>query len=646
MTPSAGLPADVHDPSAAPGRLGALRGFLSTEAGGAIVLLAATIAAIGWANSPWSETYDELWGIRLSLGLGDWTLVHSLREWTNDGLMAFFFLVIGLEVRREFDMGEFRERRRVAVPVVAAMGGMLLPVVLFLALNSGPAARGWALVMATDTAFAVGVLALVGSRSSLRLRSFLLTLVIVDDVAAVSVIAVAYSSNVRVIALVVAIALLGLMAAARARGADRPSLYWLLGLAIWFTTAEAGVHPTVAGVAIGLLTPAHPPRRADLERATGMTRLFRQRPSPDLAARAARRITQAMSPNERLQHRLHPWTSLAVVPLFALANAGLHLDGELLASALGSSLVVGIILGLVAGKTLGIPIGAWIATRPRLGGSALVVGWPSLVAASSVGGIGFTMSLLIAELSYDGTALEQAKLGIFAASIVAAALSILMFQAIGLLPADLLRRAEARAADPVTDLTVPVDPEVDHTRGPDGAPVTIVVYADFECRACAEVASIVRELVAASDGRARQVFRHLPLTDVHHRAALAAEAAEAAAAQGRFWEMHDRLFAEPGDLSTAALLRPAMALGLDLARFERELESGAHADRVRRDIESAEDAGVAGIPGLFVNGVRLRGALDADSVAAAVRRATAGGAPPGERAPVAGRGAGEPSSRT
>jgi Na+/H+ antiporter NhaA len=613
--------ARTDDERASLGRLGALREFLSTEAGGAVVLLGATIAALVWANSPWSHAYDELWGTRLSLGLGDWTLVHDLRDWVNDGLMALFFLIIGLEVRREFDMGEFRERRRVAVPVVAALGGMLLPVAIFLAFNSGESARGWALVMATDTAFAVGVLALVGSRSSLRLRSFLLTLVIVDDVAAVSVIAVAYSTNVRLVALVLAIGLLVVMAALRARGADRSSVYWLLGLAIWFTTAEAGVHPTVAGVAIGMLTPAHPPRRMDLERATGMARLFRQRPSPDLAAQAARRITQAMSPNERLQHRLHPWTSLVVVPLFALANAGLHLNGNLLATALGSSLVLGIMLGLVVGKTLGIPIGSWVATRPALGGSALVVGWPSLVAASSVGGIGFTMSLLIAELSYRGEALEQAKLGIFGASIVAAVLSIVMFHAIELLPADLLRRAEARTADPLRDLTDPVDAAIDHIRGRIDAPLTLVEYADFECRPCAALATVLTDLLRANDGRLRHVFRHLPLTDVHRDAALAAEAAEAAAAQGRFWEMHDRLFADEGDLTRADLTGHAAEIGLDVTRFERELESGAHSARVLRDIESADAAGVAGIPGLFVNGVRYRGALDAESIEAALRRA-------------------------
>src|SRR5574340_1279515 len=461
--PGASLAPDEQTTTAS--RLGALAEFLTTEAGGAIVLFAAVVVGLAWANSPWADAYDRLWATKLSLSLGHWTLAHDLRDWVNDGLMTLFFLVIGLEVRREFDLGEFRERRRVAAPVLGAVGGMFLPVLIFLALNGGgDAAREWALVIATDTAFAVGVLALVGSRSSLRLRSFLLTLVIVDDGAAVSVIAIAYTSQVDFGALAAAFVLLAVMAYLRWRGVERSTVYGALALAIWLATAESGVHPTVAGVAIGLLTPAHPPRRADLERATGLTRLFRQRPSADLAVQAARRITQSLSPNVRLQHRLHPWSSLLVVPLFALANAGLRLNGTLLASAFGSPLVIGIVLGLVVGKTVGIPLGSWVSTWRWFGGSALAVGWPSLIAASSVGGIGFTMSLLIAGLSYSGPQLEQAKLGIFAASILAAALSITMFQLVGHLPADVLHRAEAQTAKPVADLSLPVDPALDHIR--------------------------------------------------------------------------------------------------------------------------------------------------------------------------------------
>lgn len=603
-------------------RITALRGFLGTESGGAIVLLAAALTALAWVNSPWADSYHALWDTPFSISVGDLGLDHSLRDWVNDGLMALFFLLIGLEVRREFDMGEFRERRRLAVPVFAAIGGMVLPVLIFLALNAGTeAARGWAMVMATDTAFAVGVLALVGSRSSMRLRTFLLTLVIVDDVAAVAVIAVAYSADVNLQALLVAGGLLGVVALLRWRDVQRPSIYWLLAVAVWLAAWESGVHPTIAGVAMGLLTGAYPPRRAPLEMATGLTRAFRQRPTADLAAQASRRITMSLSPNERLQHALHPWTSFVVVPLFALANAGLVLDAQLLGSALGSSLVLGVVLGLVVGKPVGISLGAWLATRPRLGGARLSVGWPSLIAASSVAGIGFTMSLLIAELSYVGTLLDEAKLGILSASVIAAGLAVALFRGVGMLPADWRGRAEARTSRPVVDLSDPVDPSRDHVRGRVDAPVTLVEYGDFECPHCARAEPVVRSVVAESGGRVRLVFRHLPLTDVHPNAALAAQAAEAAAAQGRFWEMHDMLFEHQDALGPADLARYARQLGLDVEQFNRELRDGTHAHRVARDVSGAEEAGAAGTPTFFLDDVLLDAVRDEAGFRSAVAHA-------------------------
>ena len=240
-------------------RLALARSFLKTEAGGAVVLLAATITALVWANSPWAASYDAFWGTELSLRLGEFVLSHDLQDWVNDGLMSLFFLLIGLEVRREFDMGEFRERRRLAVPVIAAVGGMALPVLIFLAFNSSPeTSRGWAMVMATDTAFAVGVLALVGRRSSFRLRTFLLTVVIVDDVAAVTVIAVAYTADVNVTALTIGVALIAVMAVLRTRGVARSEIYVLLALGAWLAASTAGGPPTVGGVGVCLLTLADP----------------------------------------------------------------------------------------------------------------------------------------------------------------------------------------------------------------------------------------------------------------------------------------------------------------------------------------------------------------------------------------------------
>jgi Na+/H+ antiporter NhaA len=606
----------------APHRLSALRDFLHTEAGSALVLLGATILALAWANSPWRDAYHALWDTRLSITLGAFDLSMDLGHWVNDGLMALFFLLIGLEIRREFDLGELRDRRRVAVPVIAAVGGMVVPVVFFLALNAGTdAARGWAMVMATDTAFAVGVLAIAGRHGPMRLRVFLLTLVIIDDVAAVAVIAVAYSSDLSLPWLVGAVLLIGGMLLARRAGIERPAVYALVALAAWFATLQAGVHPTVAGVAVGLVTSAYPPRRAELARATGLARAFRQQPSPALASAAARRITLSLSPNERLQHILHPWSSFVVVPLFALANAGIDLSGDTLGRALASPLTIGVVLGLVLGKPLGIVGASWLATRRILGGLPLSVGWPSLIAASFVAGIGFTMSLLIGELSYTGDLLEEAKLGILAASLIAAVISVLMFRVLGMLPREWMRRAERRAAPPMSDIAASVDPRRDHVRGPDDAPVTLVEYGDFECPWCRRAAPVIEELLARSDGRLRFVWRHLPLTDVHPNAALAAEASEAAAAQGRFWEMHARLFSGEPALRPHELMQHAEALDLDLVAFEKALRDGRFGARVARDVASAEAAGVAGTPSFFINERRYRGAYDIDALEAAVTRA-------------------------
>lgn len=603
-------------------RLASFREFLETEAGGGVVLLTATLTALIWANSPWAESYHRLWATPLSVALGNLRLSLDLGHWVNDGLMSLFFLVIGLEVRREFDRGELRERRRAAVPLIAGLGGMVLPALLFLMLNpGGEAARGWAMVMATDTAFALGVLALAGRRCPLRLRIFLLTLVVVDDVGAISIIALAYSSSVMPVWLLLAAAALLAMYVLRRRGVESSAPYWLLGLAAWLCTLQGGVHPTVAGVAVGLSTSAYPPRRADLQRASGLARAFREQPSAALASEAARRITRSLSPNERLQHALHPWTSFVVVPLFALANAGIELNTDVLGRALTSPLAIGVVVGLVVGKPLGITAGAWLATRQPFGGLALAVPWPSLVATSSVAGIGFTVSLLIAELSYTGALLQEAKLGILAASIIAALLGSAMLRSLALLPREWMRRAQSRVALPVVDLAVVVDPVRDHVLGSPDAGVILVEYGDYECPYCKSAAVVIPQLLERFGGNLCFVARHFPLPDVHPNAALAAEAVEAAGAQGKFWEMHELLFARQDRLQLADLLRYAEELGLDVTAFEADLTGARFADRVAGDVEGAEAAGVAGTPTFFINDRRYVGAYDVDSLEGALRDA-------------------------
>ncbi|HWB40501.1 MAG TPA: Na+/H+ antiporter NhaA [Gemmatimonadales bacterium] len=600
-------------------RLAAFRVFLETESGGAVALLTATLVALAWANSPWAGSYHRLWSTPLSIALGDLRLSLDLAHWVNDGLMTLFFLVIGLEVRREFDRGELRERRRAALPLIAGLGGMVVPAVLFLWLNpSGEAARGWAMVMATDTAFALGILALAGRRCPVRLRIFLLTLVVVDDVGAISIIALAYSSSVSAPWLLLAAGTLVAMALIRRKGVESSAPYWMLGIAAWLCTLMGGVHPTVAGVAVGLSTSAYPPRRADLQRASGLARAFREQPSAALASEAARRITRSLSPNERLQHALHPWTSYLVVPLFALANAGIELSGGVLARALSSPLSIGVVVGLVLGKPIGITLGAWLATRRVFGGLPLAVSWPSLIATSSVAGVGFTVSLLIAELSYSGPMLGEAKVGILGASLGAALVGSLALRSLALIPRDWLRRIQGRVAPPIADLAVPVDEERDHVLGPPDAVLTLVQYGDYECPYCRSADGVIPVLLQRFDGQLRFVARHFPLPDVHPYAALAAEAVESAGEQGKFWEMHHLLYARQDHLQLADLLRYAGELGLDVDAFEAALTDARFAERVAADVEGAESAGVAGTPTFFINDRRYVGAYDAASMESAL----------------------------
>jgi Na+/H+ antiporter NhaA len=597
-----------------------LRAYVDTEVGGAVVLLAAAVLALAWANSPWGGTYEELWTTDLAVRLGDATLSMDLRHWVNDGLMAFFFLVVGLEIRRELDLGDLRDRRRVTVPVVAAVGGMTVPVLLYLALNAGTeAGHAWGIVMATDTAFALGVLAVVGARAPLRLRAFLLTLVIVDDVGALLVIALAYTDDLAVGPLVAALVLFAVVVAFRSAGVRGGAPYLVLGVGLWLALLQAGIHPTIAGVAMGLLATAYPPSQRDLREAASLWRRFREQPTSEYARTASRGLRRTLSANERLQTLYHPWTSFVVVPVFALANAGVPLSRELVSRAATSPVTVGIVLGLVVGKPLGITLASWLATRRRLGGFPLTVPWAPLLGAATVAGTGFTVSLFIAELSLEGRTLEEAKIGILTASVLAASLGWATFRGDAALPARL--RTAGAAAAPLVDLADPVDPGRDHVRGPADAPVTLVEYGDFECPYCGRAEPVVRQLLVDFGTDLRYVFRHLPLHDVHEHAQLAAEAAEVAGAFGRFWEMHDLLFAHQDALTERDLLAYAGELDLDVDVFTAKLRRRKYAPRVAHDVEGADQSGVAGTPTFFANGRRHHGAFDLDGLTALVRSA-------------------------
>jgi Na+/H+ antiporter NhaA len=600
----------------------ALRTFLRTETGSASVLAGATIGALVWANVS-AASYDRFWSTRLTASAGHFGITLNLHEFVNSGLMAFFFLVVGLEARREFDMGELRVRSRLMLPLVAGVCGMLVPIGIYLAINAGrPSAHGWGMAMSTDTAFALGALALTGRGLPDRVRTYLLTFSVVDDLAGIAVIAVAYSGSIRLPELLAGAGFLLAAFVIRVRRVRYGPAYLVLGIAAWLAFYSSGVDPVVAGLVLGLLSYAHPASRASLEQAWDAFRLFREQPTAEYAQAARDVVRVAISPNDRLEALFHPWTSYLIVPLFALANAGIVLSGGFLARAYTSPVTLGILAGYLVGKPLGTYGAAWLVTRLTRGRLTPPVGWGAVAGAGAVAGIGFTVSLLIASLALRGEALAEAKLGILSAALCASALTWLVFRLVRRLPHRLKLRALLGTAEVITDLMVPVDAARDHVRGPAKAPVTVVEYGDFECPYCGQAEPVVRELLR-DFGDVRYVWRHLPLRDVHPRAQLAAEAAEAASAQGAFWEMHDLLFEHQQALAPKDLNGYARDLGLDVERFSADLRSHAFEARVVEDIDSADLSSVSGTPTFFVNGIRHYGAYDIDALSTAVRAALA-----------------------
>ncbi|HUZ39216.1 MAG TPA: Na+/H+ antiporter NhaA [Streptosporangiaceae bacterium] len=615
--------------AAAPGRTAwarnlqtPLRRFLRTQTGSAAVLLGATIAALVWANLG-PASYQAVWGAQLSVHLDGASLSQDLRGWVNSGLMTFFFFVVGLEARREFDMGELRERRRLAMPLLAGLGGMIVPVAIFLAVNAGqPSAHGWGTAMSTDTAFALGLLALVGPRAPDRMRTFLLTFAVVDDLTALAIIAIFYSHDIRLPALLAGLGTFAVVLGVRAAGVRRGLVYAGLGLVAWGAFMRSGVDPVVVGLVMGLLTQAYPAARGDLERASDRFRRFREQPTPGLAREASIELSASISPNERLQEVYHPWTSYLIVPLFALANAGVAINGPFLARAFTSPITLGILTAYVVGKPVGVAGMSWLVTVVSKGRLRPPAGWAAVTGAGTIAGIGFTVSLLIASLAFTGPQLAEAKAGVLAAALCAALLTWAVFQLTALLPTRARLRAMLGTSAVILDLAVPVDPRRDHIRGPHTSLVTVVEYGDFECPFCGRAEPAVRELLA-DYGDVRYVWRHLPLSDVHPHAQLAAEAAEAAAGQGAFWEMHDVLFGHQGALKPADLIRYAGQLGLDVPRFTADLRKHAGAGRVAEDVDSADLSGVSGTPTFFINGQRHHGAYDIEVLSTAVRAAKA-----------------------
>lgn len=577
----------------------------------AAILVAATLLAVVWVNSPIGDTYDEFWHLKAGFVLGPYELILDLKHWVNDGLMALFFFTIGLEVKRELAIGELTDRRRAAVPIVAAVAGLALPALIFLAFNAGTAAaHAWGVVVSTDTAFVLALLALVGPRPGTRLRLFLVTLAVADDIGALTIIAFFYTESLSwgwLGLALLGLAVVGLLRWLRVR---RDGAYLAVGILTWIAAYQSGVHATLAGVAIALILPVYPPKREAVERVEAVTRAFRQSPSAEYERLARRQITSSVAINERLQVLLRPFIALVVLPLFALANAGVSLSGESLAAAATSRLTWGVIAGLVIGKLVGVLLGARLAARTPWAELPPGLTHKQLAGGAALAGIGFTISLFIVDLALDDPALQdQARVGVFAASLIAAGLGALSFY---------LGRADAALSGPPVELLRPVDPERDHIRGRVDAPLTLVEYADFECPFCSKATGSIAELREWLGKDLRYVFRHLPMEQVHPHARAAALASEAAAAQGRFWELADQMFAHSEALEPDDLRAYAAEIGLDLDRFDEDLRTRRYEKRVDDDAIDAETSEVHGTPTFYVNGLRHLGPYDAQTLAVAL----------------------------
>ena len=413
---------DPHPPlePAPAGRLPrVVREFFETEVAGGIVLLVAAIVALIWVNSPFGDSYERLWHTELSFRVGSFAIEEDLRHWVNDALMAIFFFVVGLEIKRELVTGELRTWRQASTPAIAALGGMVVPAALYLAINAGGrGANGWGIPMATDIAFALGVAALLGRRVPTGLKLFLLTLAIVDDIGAIVVIAIFYSSDVDPRALVAAGVLLAGVLGLRALRVTWMPAYVVLGVAVWLAVFESGVHATIAGVVLGLLTPARPLAPASVAREWAAD--LDDDPTPSQVREMTQLAQQTTSVAERLELALHPYSSLVIVPVFALANAGVVFDGRALSADGAGRVALGVGFALVVGKLAGVTLGTYVAVRARVGALPDGVTWRHVAGAAALAGIGFTVSLFITDLAFDDESLRAAsKIGILAASLAA-----------------------------------------------------------------------------------------------------------------------------------------------------------------------------------------------------------------------------------
>lgn len=574
----------------------------------ATLMLVGAAIAMAWANSPSGTGYEEFWSLPVALSVGDLAVAFSAHAVVNDGLMTLFFFLVGLEVKRELTIGELTDRSRAIVPMAAALAGLIVPALLFVLLNlTSGEADAWGVVISTDTAFLLGALALIGPKYPSRLRIFLLTLAVVDDIGALLAIGVFYNAGIDPIPFIAAIAIMALLAFVRFLPAGRGIAYFGLGAALWIAVLLSGIHPTLAGVAVALLIPVFPPRRGDVERTAELTQAFRESPNPAYAAAVTRSLRESLSINERIDAAWRPYISFGVLPIFALANAGVHLDAETIRDAATSPVAWGIVVGLMAGKFLGITGATALVRAMGRGQLAPGLGLNRIAGGGALSGIGFTISLFIVPIAISDPETQNiARVAVLTASLLA------FLAGWGVLVVG----DRVWPPRPVGAMLMrPFDAPRDHFRGSVTAPHEIVEYGDFECPFCSRATgSIDTVLEHFGESRIRWVWRHLPLDAPHPHAQEAAQAAEAAALQGRFLDMAQVLFANQDRLQTADLCMYAAELGLDAERFMEDFRSPRVLRRIQDDRLDAELMDLGTTPTFFINGNRHVGPYDSASL--------------------------------
>ncbi|WP_246160040.1 Na+/H+ antiporter NhaA [Microbacterium rhizomatis] len=577
----------------------------------AAMMLIGTAIALLWANLP-GDTYEEFWSMPVGFSIGEWTAFFSLHQFVNEGLMAFFFFLVGLEVKRQLTIGELTDRSRAAVPIVAAIAGLIVPALIFVLFTASTGeAHAWGIVISTDTAFLIGALAIIGPKYPFRLRTFLLTLAVVDDIGALLVIALFYSSGISLWPSLAAIVIMVLIALVRFLPEGRGFTYAVLGIALWVVVLLAGIHPTLAGVAVALLIPVFSPRRGDVERTAELSQAFRESPNPMYAAAVTRSLRESLSINERIDNGWRPYIAYGILPLFALANAGVKIDGQVLMEAVASPVSWGIVVGLVLGKFVGITGATALMRAIGKGQLAPGLGMNRIAGGATLSGIGFTISLFLVPIAIsDPHTQDLARVGVLAASLIAFFLGWAVLSV-----GDRLRPPQAIGAK----LARPIDPTRDHLRGRIDAPYKIVEYGDFECPFCSRATGSVDAVVEHFGDDVLWVWRHLPLDNPHPHAQEAAQAAEAAALQGRFLDMAKKLFAHQDALETDDLCRYAEQLGMDAEKFAADFGSQAVLRRIQDDRLDAELMDLNTTPTFFVNGVRHKGPYDSASLIRALQ---------------------------